>query len=88
LKLPYDDGDQHTRGDGASDLHLHRVLAVADESLDTQMLLDPFEGQFGLLSALVQRSDRQCRQVSLDVPVAPFVGIGQCRALEWLQWLI
>jgi len=33
-------------GDGAPDLRFDRILAVADEAFDTQMLLDPLEEQF------------------------------------------
>lgn len=54
LKLLLDDGDQSIRGDSALDLHLHRVVAVAEESLGAQVLLDPFEEQSDLPTALVQ----------------------------------
>jgi len=62
LKLLFDNSDQHVSGDSAPDLRLHRVLAVADETLDAQVLLDPFEEQFHLPAALVQRGNGQCRQ--------------------------
>ena len=41
------DGDQHVGGDGAPDLCLPGVLAGPDESLDAQVLLDPFEPEAG-----------------------------------------
>ena len=62
MKLLFDNGDQHVSGDGAPDLRLHRILAVADESLDAQVLLDPLEKQLDLPAALVQRGNRQCGQ--------------------------
>ena len=62
MKLLFDDGDQHVGGHGAPDLRLYRVLAGAQESLDAQVLLDPFEEQLDLPAALVERSDRQRRQ--------------------------
>ena len=62
LKFFFDDSNQHIGGDGAPDLRLHRVLACAKEALDAQMLLDPFEEQLHLLSALVKRGDSQRRQ--------------------------
>jgi hypothetical protein len=43
LKLLFGDGDQDVGGDSAPDLRLHGVFAVADETLDAQMLFDPFE---------------------------------------------
>ena len=40
MKLLAGDGDQHVGGYGAPDLRLHRVLAVAQEFLDAQVLLE------------------------------------------------
>ena len=62
MKLLFDDSDQHVRTDGAPDLRLHGILAVADEALDLQMLLDPLEEQFDLPAALVQSGNGQRRQ--------------------------
>ena len=62
MKLLFDNSDQHVSGDGAPDLRLHRVLAVADETFDAQMLLDPLEEQFDLPAAFVERGDSQCGQ--------------------------
>ncbi len=62
MKLLFDNGDQHISRDSTPDLRLHRVLAVVDETLDAQMLLDPLEEQLDLPAALVQRGNRQCRQ--------------------------
>jgi hypothetical protein len=53
-----DDGDEHVGGHGAPYLRLHGVLAVAEEMLDAQMLLDPLEEQLDLPATLVQRRDR------------------------------
>ena len=57
MQLLFDNSDEHVGGHGTPDLRLHRVLAGAQETLDAQMLLDPFEEQFDLPSALVQRRD-------------------------------
>ena len=62
MKLLLDDGDEHVGGHGAPDLRLHRVLAGAQEFLDSQVLLDPLEEQLHLPAILVQRSDGQRRQ--------------------------
>lgn len=62
MKLLFNNGDQHVSGDGAPDLRFHRILAVADETFDTQMLLDPLEEQLDLPAAFVQRGNRQCGQ--------------------------
>ncbi len=59
MKLLFNNGNQHVSGDGAPDLRLYCILAVADKSLDTQMLLDPLEKQFDLPSLLVQCGDGQ-----------------------------
>lgn len=62
MKLLFDNSDQHVSGDGAPDLRLHCVLAVADETLDAQTLLDPLEEEFDLPAALVKRGNCQRRQ--------------------------
>ena len=62
MKLLFDNSDQHISGDGAPDLRLHRILAVADKPLDAQMLLDPLEEQLDLPAALVKCSNAQRRQ--------------------------
>ena len=59
MKLLFNNGNQHVSRDGAPNLRFHRILAVADETLDTQMLLDPLEEQLDLPAALVQRGNRQ-----------------------------
>ena len=52
MKLLFNNGNQHVSRDGAPDLRLYCVLAVADETLDAQMLLDSFEEQLDLPAAL------------------------------------
>ena len=42
LKFFFDDSKEHVGGRDAPDLRLHRVFAGAQETLDAQMLLDPF----------------------------------------------
>jgi hypothetical protein len=59
LKLLFNNGNQHVGGNGAPDLRLHRILAVADKAFDAQMLLDPLEEQFDLPAIFVQRGNRQ-----------------------------
>jgi len=54
-----DDGHQHVHGDGNPDLGLDGVEAGTVESLDSQVLLDPFEEEFDLPSTLVQLRDGQ-----------------------------
>jgi hypothetical protein len=44
--LLFNNGDQHVSGYGAQDLRLHYILAVAKETINAQVLLDPFEEQF------------------------------------------
>ena len=44
----FDDGNQHINADCNPDLRLHRDLACAQECLDMQVLLDPFEEQLRL----------------------------------------
>ena len=62
MKLFFNDRDQYVGGHGAPDLRLHRVLARAQEFLDSQMLLDPFEEQLHLPSIFVERGDLQGRE--------------------------
>ena len=62
MKFFLNNGNEHVGGHGAPDLRLDCVLAVAKKLLDAQVLLDPFEKQFHLPAAFVQRSDGQGRQ--------------------------
>ena len=62
MKFLLDDGNQHVSRHGAPDLRLDGVLAVAQELLDSQVLLDPFEEQFDLPAVLVECCDGQRRQ--------------------------
>ncbi len=62
MKIFLNNSDEHVGGQGEPDLRLDRVLAVANKLLDAQVLLDPFEKQFHLPAAFVQRSDGQGRQ--------------------------
>lgn len=43
-----DDRHQDVDGDGDPDLIFDRIFRCAEERLDSQMLLDPFEEQFHL----------------------------------------
>lgn len=52
MKLLLDDRNEDVSCHGAPDLRLHGVLAVANEMLDSQVLLDPFEEQLHLPSTL------------------------------------
>lgn len=59
MKLFFNDGNQYIGGDGAPDLRFESVLTGAQKPLDTEVLLDPFEEQLHLPSALVQRGNGQ-----------------------------
>ena len=61
MKLLLDDCDEHVGGHGAPDLRLHSVLAVAQEVLDAQVLLDPLEEQLDLPATLVERTNGERR---------------------------
>lgn len=39
----YDDGNEHVRCYGASDLGAHSIFRSTEERLDAKVLLDPFE---------------------------------------------
>ncbi len=45
MKFLIDNSGPNIGGDGTPDLCFHGVLAIADETLDAQMLLDPLEEQ-------------------------------------------
>ena len=62
MQALFHDGNEHIDGYGDPDLGLHGILSGAIESLDPQMLLDPFEEQFDLPPAFVQLCDGQGRQ--------------------------
>ena len=62
MKFLFNDGNQHVSRHGAPDLRLDGVLAIAQELLDSQVLLDPFEEQFDLPAFLVECCDGQRRQ--------------------------
>jgi hypothetical protein len=48
------DGDKHVDRDGDPDLGLHGILAGAEECLDSQMMLDPFEEELSADSMAVR----------------------------------
>ena len=73
----FGDGNQHVGAHRNPDLRLHGVLAGAQESLDAQMLLDPFEEQLDLPALAVQLRD----QLGLEGKV-----VGQKR--DWLVRLV
>ncbi len=57
-----DDGDEDIDGDGDPDLGLDGVFGIAEEALDAQVLLDPFEEQLDLPAAFVEPCDGERRQ--------------------------
>src|SRR6202035_1994201 len=60
-----DDGDEDVERDGDPDLGLHGIFGCAEEAFDPQVLLDPFEEQFDLPAAFVERGDGGRRQPEL-----------------------
>lgn len=62
MKFLFDNGNQHVGRHGAPNLRLDGVLAVAQEPLDAQVLLDPFEEQFDLPTVFVKGGYLQWRQ--------------------------
>ncbi len=53
-----DDSNKDVNGDCDPDLSLYGVFGGAIESLDPEMLLDPFEKQFHLPTAAIEISNR------------------------------
>jgi hypothetical protein len=51
--------DDHVGGHCNPDLRFHRVLALAEETLDSQMLLDPFEEQLELPALAIECRDQR-----------------------------
>lgn len=62
MKFLFHNGDQYVARHSAPDLRLDRVLAVAQEFLDSEVLLDPLEEHFDLPAILVKRGNRQGRE--------------------------
>ena len=58
-------GYQQVNADCDPYLGSHCVLAGAEECLDAQVLLDPFEEQFDLPASFVDRCDDFCRQIEV-----------------------
>ena len=58
LKTLLDDRNEHISADSNPDLRLHRILALAQKCLDSEMLLDPLEEQFHLPALPVQLRDQ------------------------------
>ena len=88
MKLLLNDGDQHIGGYGAPDLRFHRILGRAQKTLDTQMLLDPFEKQLHLPAALVQRGNgqwRECRIVGQKHQRLARLGVFESNAPQMLR---
>jgi hypothetical protein len=51
--------DEYVGGHCNPDLRFHRVLALAEETLDSQMLLDPFEEQLELSALAIECRDQR-----------------------------
>ena len=62
MKLLFNDSDQDIGGHCAPILRLHGVFARAPKTLDAQMLLDSFEEQLDLPTALFECGDHQWQQ--------------------------
>lgn len=79
------DRHQDVDADRNPHLSLHGVVGVAIESFDSQVLLDPFEEQFHLPTALVEMSNGQRRQREVvgqeDQPSLVF-GVVECDPAE------
>ena len=81
----FDDGDEHVDRDGDPDLRLHGVLGCAEELLDPQMLLDPFEEQLDLPAASIQLRDVKAGKAKLlvrNTSVLPVFGIVELDAAQ------
>jgi hypothetical protein len=57
-----DDRNQHVGAYRSPNLGLHGIQTRTVESLDSQMLFDPFEEEFDLPATFVELGDRQRRQ--------------------------
>src|SRR3990167_7412227 len=83
------DRDQHIGGDGDPQLRLHGVLGRAQEGLDPQVLLDPFEEQLHLPALLVQGTDRERGQrqfVGQELECLARLGVDEGDATQWF-WI-
>lgn len=65
LEVVLDDGDKAICDDGDVDLYPYGILAVAPETFDAEMLLDPFEEKLDLPAVTVQQGDVLCRKVEV-----------------------
>src|SRR5947209_20222652 len=65
MKTLLDDGHQQVDRDCDPDLCLDRVLGSAEERLDAEMLLDPFEEELHLPSAFVERANGGRRKLEV-----------------------
>ncbi len=65
LEVVFDDGDKTICDDGDVDLYSHSILAVTPESLDTEMLLNPFEEKFDLPTVTVEQGNVFCGKVEV-----------------------
>ena len=78
-ELFFDDGNQDVNGHSNPNLGLHTVGRGAEETLDAQMLLDPFEEQLDLPSLFVERRDCESGEQEIvgqkDEAVIDFVGM-------------
>ena len=57
--------EQQVGDEGCIDLNAHCVLALAQEALDLQVVLDPFEEQLDLPALLVELGDLRCAGVHI-----------------------
>jgi len=67
MQALFDDRYEHVHGYRDPELRLDGVLRGAEETLDPQMLLDPFEEEFDLPATAVEFGDGERRQGELLV---------------------
>ena len=65
FEVVLNDGDSAIGDDGDVNLYPHGILAVAPETFDAQMLLNPFKEQLDLPAVTVQQGNVLCRKVEV-----------------------
>lgn len=81
------DGDQRINAHGNPDLCFDGIDADAQETLDAQMLLDPFEEKFDLPAKLVKLTNAQSREIEMvgqesqEVPGLGVVVVNQAQII-------
>ena len=65
LEVMFNDGNETVGDDGDMNLYAHCIFGFSPETLDLEVLFDPFEEQFHLPPIFIEQGDVLCTEVEV-----------------------